>query len=256
MDQYKRFNHKEANFRFFCGAAGADDRLIQSILKNRALLEAYIAARRDFRDALAPVPLAAPEDLPPAALERGMIPEIVARMDGASRLTGLGPMASVAGGFAQLALEAVLAAGADHAVVENGGDVCLRAGTELVLGIYPGNAFFKTRLAFRIPPGTGPLSVCSSSGTMGHSLSFGKCDLATVCAADGFLADSAATLAGNLVKEPGDIQGALDRLMEIPGVRGVLIIVKDKIGMAGELPELTAAGDPEMETRITRADLL
>lgn len=250
-DEYRRFTHKEANFRLSC--RGREDLLIASILKNRELLDAYIARVPAFKTALSPLPLAEPDGLPPEAKENGRLPEIVLRMDAASRLTGLGPMAAVAGAFAQMALEHVLAAGEDHAVIENGGDICLKTASRLVLGIYPGNEYFKTKLAFSIPPGTGPLSVCSSSGTMGHSLSFGKCDLATVCAADGFLADSAATLAGNLVKEAGDIEAALARVRAIPGVEGALIIFRDKIGMTGKLPELVSSKDPDMESRITQA---
>lgn len=243
MDQYIRFNHKEANFRLFC--RGREEILINSILNNRKALDEYINLRPEFQSALSPLRLFTP------AAPLSCLPEIARRMLEASRLTGLGPMASVAGGFAQMALEAAEKEGHTHAVVENGGDICLVTQKELILGIYPGGSRFKNRLAFRVPPGE-RLAVCSSSGIMGHSLSLGKCDLATVTAGDGFLADSAATLAGNLVKVPEDIQPAVERLLKIPGVLGVLIILGEKIGLGGRLPELVANKDPDLEARITR----
>ena len=60
-----------------------------------------------------------------------------------------------------------------------------------------------------VAPDEMPLSVCSCSGRLGHSLSFGDCDLATVVAADAALADACTTLAANLVKSEADLDGAL-----------------------------------------------
>ena len=67
-----------------------------------------------------------------------------------------------------------------------------------------------------------PLAICSSSGTMGHSLSLGRCDLATVFARDASLADAAATLAGNLVSREEDLEPAVNRVLAIEGIQGCL----------------------------------
>lgn len=70
---------------------------------------------------------------------------------------------------------------------------------------------------------------------MGHSLSFGKAD--AVCAVSGScaLADAAATSVGNQVKSKQDIENALEFGKNIPGIRGLLIIIGDKLGAWGDL---------------------
>jgi len=73
-------------------------------------------------------------------------------------------------------------------------------------------------------------------------MSLGRCDLATVVAKDAALADAAATQAANLVRTPEDIDPALERIMAIRDVSGVLIVQDDRIGLAGRLPQLVKAG--------------
>jgi hypothetical protein len=246
--RFVQFNHKEANFRL---SVPADSGMIQTILRDRAALDRYIRYRPLFKTSLVPLPdTPGPEEplTPPAVAP----PETARRMMEAARLTGLGPMAAVAGGFAQRAVEAALAAGEIEAIAENGGDVVLRLSSEMILGIHPGEGPLKDKLAFRILPEEAPLSLCSSSGRMGHSLSLGRADLVTVCGEDGFIADAAATLGGNLVKVPADMPVAVDRLLAIPGVRGVLLICEGKIALGGRLPEIIRNGGPGMEGKITR----
>ncbi|MFH2115751.1 MAG: UPF0280 family protein, partial [Spirochaetota bacterium] len=139
-----------------------------------------------------------------------------------------------------------------ESIVENGGDIFLMLESPLLMGLYAGASSLSGRLAFRIEPGRTPLGVCSSSGTMGHSLSLGSCDLATVFSEDSALADAAATLAANLVSTEADIQPALDRVGSIPGILGVLIIKGDKLGMTGELPPLIKHDDPRFTDKITK----
>ncbi len=240
MNKYLNFNYKEANFRL---SSPGEAVLMASIISNRALLDEYITGVPSFRTSLSPLPLT----------ERGdKIPEIAARMYTASDITGLGPMASVAGGFAQLAVETGIKAGEKNIVVENGGDISIRSDREILLGIYPGNSFLRNKLAFRLIPSESPLAICSSSSVMGHSLSLGKCDLATVTGPDAFLVDSAATRACNEVKKEDDIEPVLEKISSIPGIEGILIIFRGKIGIAGILPELVQNRDGELQTKITR----
>ena len=211
--------------------------------------------RPAFRESLSPLEdIPGPGEVsgPPFDASGSGLPDMVRRMLEAGRLTGLGPMAAVAGGFAQAAVEAAVAAGFDEAAAENGGDVVLKLKEEMILGIHPGAGPLEGKLAFRILPEQTPVSICSSSSRMGHSLSFGRCDLATVAGRDGYIADAAATLAGNLVKGPEDMQPAIDRLLTIPGVRGVLLVCGGQIGLGGRLPELIKNIDPETGKKITR----
>jgi hypothetical protein len=161
-------------------------------------------------------------------------------------------MAAVAGAIAQAAALAAIQAGAAEAIVENGGDLYLHSNAEVLVGLFAGTPRFSASLAFRVAPGKLPLAICSSSGTMGHSLSFGKCDLATVVSRSAALADAAATRAGNLVTRASDIPRALEAVLSIPGVDGLLLIKDDKLGMAGNLPELIKNADCEVFAKITR----
>jgi len=220
---YRTFTHKEAVFRVCCEQF---DAVCEEILRQRRILEQYIARHPAFRDSLEPIEL-----LPEA-------PEVARRMARAARPVGVGPMAAVAGAMAQCAAEAGLAAGAPEAIVENGGDVYLKAARPVIIGLHTGTPELSDRLAFSLAAGDTPIAICSSSGKMGHSMSLGDCDLATVVARDAALADAAATQAANLVRTVGEVDSALERIAAIEGVDGVLIVQSDRIGLAGRLPKL------------------
>jgi ApbE superfamily uncharacterized protein (UPF0280 family) len=237
MREYRSFAYKGANFRIACPRF---ERLVREIRRQRNLLEAYIRRQPEFLKALQPLEL-----LPQA-------PEVARRMAAAALATGVGPMAAVAGAMAQLAAEAALEDGADEAIVENGGDIFLASPAPVLIGLYAGDNGISGLLALEVRREEMPLSVCSSSSRLGHSLSFGDCDLATVAAADGGLADAAATLAGNLVKTESDLAGALERVAAIPGVGGVLIVKNGKVGLAGRLPRLVRHADRDLALKITR----
>ena len=195
-------------------------------MRQRGILEDYIKRHADFRRSLEPLEL-----LPGA-------PEVAERMARAARLVGVGPMAAVAGAMAQSAAQAGLQAGAAEAIVENGGDIYLKAAKPVIIALVTGAAKLAARLALALKPEETPISICSSSGKMGHSMSLGKCDLATVVAADAALADAAATAAANLVRTIEDVDPALERIAAIAGVDGVIIVKDDRIGLAGNLPRL------------------
>jgi len=223
---YRAFTYKEAVFRICCERF---DDATAEIVRQRHVLEDYLDRHPAFRRSLEPVaPLAD-------------APEVARRMARAARLVGVGPMAAVAGAMAQCAAEAGLRAGAPEAVVENGGDVYLQAVRPVVVGLYAGLGELADRLAFSLRPADTPISICSSSGKMGHSTSLGDCDLAVVVAKDAALADAAATLAANLVRRDADVGPAMKRVADIAGIDGVMIVKNDRVGLAGRLPELVKA---------------
>lgn len=240
---FSEFTHKQAHYRI---ASDKTHIIIESIRRHRRQLEDYIARRREFSEALSPLPAPPP----------GEAPEIVRRLDTASRKTCVGPMAAVAGAVAALACEAAAAAGAAEAVVDNGGDIFIRRvrdGKPIYIGIYAGAGPAFRDLAFKIEPADMPLAICSSSSTMGHSLSFGKCDLATIFSPDAALADAAATAACNAVQSAGDIEKVLQHITEIAGMSGAVIIKGEHIGMAGTVPELVRHRDPELPLKVTKS---
>ncbi|MCK5434567.1 MAG: UPF0280 family protein, partial [Dehalococcoidales bacterium] len=80
-----------------------------------------------------------------------------------------------------------------------------------------------------------PLGICTSSGTVGHSLSYGKADAVVVLSKSATLADAAATAIGNLIVQAGDIPNGLEFANGIDGLKGVIIIKGDKVGLWGDV---------------------
>lgn len=220
---YRTFVHKEASLRI---CSDKYDVVVGEIVRQRALLEEYIRRHPDFQHSLTPLPVDA------------MAPAVAQRMAKAAQLAGVGPMAAVAGAMAQLAVEAAIKAGAREAIVDNGGDIYLQADGPVTIGIYAGKDNRIGKLAFWLKSSDTPLSICASSGKMGHSLSLGQCDLAVVVAKEGALADAAATRAANLVTSLSDVEPALRTISALPGVSGVLIVQEGYVGLAGQLPRL------------------
>ncbi|HPD46985.1 MAG TPA: UPF0280 family protein [Anaerohalosphaeraceae bacterium] len=220
---YHSFAHKDAVFRICCACF---EQVCAEIVRQRAVLERYIAADGRFLTSFAPVPC------------ESEAPEIARHMAWAGQLAGTGPMAAVAGAMAQRAAQAGLESGAEEAIVDNGGDIFLKIVRPATIRLYTGNTSLAGRLAFRFEPEDTPTAVCSSSSRMGHSVSLGDCDLATVVARDAALADAAATQAANLVKQESDIDKALEAIMAIAGIAGVLIVKNERVGLAGQLPPL------------------
>lgn len=220
---YRTFTHREALFRICCDRF---DAVTTEIISQRQVLEDYIKRHPDFQHSFEPIEL------------HDGAPEVAQRMARAARLVGVGPMAAVAGAMAQLAAEAALKAGASEAIVDNGGDIYLRVVEPALIALGTGTAELADRLGFSLQADNTPVAICSSSGRMGHSKSLGKCNLATVVAADAALADAAATQAANLVRTVEDVDRALERIAAIKGINGVVIAKDDRVGLAGQLPQL------------------
>jgi len=235
--RYAKFVWKDACYEVL---SDRPDRIREAVIALRRSLEGYLLQNPEFAAALQPPAMIAAD-----------APSIVRRMHAASILTGVGPMAAVAGTIAQMAVEAALAAGATHAVVNNGGDVFLSAKRDVLVGIHPGDDHpLANRIAFLVRRTEQPLAVCTSSGRMGHSLSFGVCDAAVVTARDAAVADAAATMAANLVKKPEDVEYAAERACSVPGVLGALIVCGRLTAMAGRLPDLTTAKGADIASRV------
>ncbi|OGP75328.1 MAG: thiamine biosynthesis protein ApbE [Deltaproteobacteria bacterium RBG_16_49_23] len=194
----------------------------ESVLKYRNQLETYIAMNPDFERSLVPIE------------EASHVPEIVREMIRTSSLACVGPMAAVAGAMAESVSKDLLQL-SNEVIVENGGDIYLATSRERIIGIYAGLSPLSLKVGIVIEPGETPLGVCTSSGTVGPSLSFGKADAVCVVSKSAALADAAATAVGNVVREKQDIERGLERGKEIKGVSGVLIIVKEKMGAWGKI---------------------
>lgn len=188
----------------------------------RRELEEHINSRREFLYSLSPIETCCDS------------PSIILDMYRASAAAGVGPMAAVAGAVAEHTGRGLLEF-TDEVIVENGGDIWLNLKTSAVLGIYVNSIYFRDRIRLNINPENTPCSICTSSSTLGHSLSFGKADAATIVAEGGALADAVATGACNLVQNENDLQKAVDYAMSVSGVRGCMIIFRDRFAACGEI---------------------
>jgi len=198
----------------------------QTIIATRETIEAYIAKQPRFRTTLEPLAIEVEAPL------------VIRLMAAAASCGHVGPMAAVAGAIAQSTVEALVAAGAAYVIMDNGGDIVLCIDRPATIGIFTGPAVIRD-IALRFLPRPGIFSVCTSSGTVGHSLSFGHADAATVIARDGYLADAMATALGNRIKKgtPKEIEEAIRQSL-ITGVDGLLVVANERLGLGGELPEI------------------
>jgi ApbE superfamily uncharacterized protein (UPF0280 family) len=192
------------------------------VLKYRRKLERYIAGHSAFLTSLNPVPVEEND------------PDIVKMMASAASLAGVGPMAAVAGAIAELVGNELLAF-SPEIIIENGGDIFLRSLKNRVVGIYAGESPLSGKIGIEIAPGDTPCGVCTSSGTVGHSLSFGRADAVTVISPSAALADAGGTATGNRVQTAGDIPEAIEFARQIPGITGVLIIMGKQMGAWGNV---------------------
>ena len=180
------------------------------------------------------------------------IGDVTKRMCEASRMAEVGPMASVAGIIAQLCVERMVEEGANLAVVDNGGDIAIFTDRELVVGVYSGTGI---KIGFKIKPSEEIRAICTSSGKIGHSISFGYADAATVFGRDACIADAFATALGNKIKENHGRE-ELERVLSSFWERakkyneGIFAIKGEFIGFAGRIPEVTEAEiNPDLITR-------
>ena len=162
----------------------------------------------------------------------------VTRMAAAGEAAGVGPMAAVAGAIAFAGVEAMAGAGARFGVIDNGGDIALISDREVRIGIHAGDAPVSNRFAFLVPPQEEILGICTSSATVGPSISLGIADAVTVFSPDVALADAWATAICNEIT-PDDLS-VLDRI-DLSKVTGVFAIIGDWTCSSGSVPRLIRA---------------
>lgn len=183
----------------------------------RRQIESYIAKDNKFLTSLKPISVEL------------RAPLIVREMSKAAVFANVGPMAAVAGAIAQFLGKDLLKRGFKEVIIENGGDIFLKTNKKRAIGIYTGRSKFFKGICLLVEPSIVPLGICTSSGTVGHSLSFGCADSVIILSKNTLLADAAATATGNLVKSKLDLQKALNFAKSIKGIEAVVIIIKDNL---------------------------
>jgi uncharacterized protein len=207
---------------YISAAINLESKARKSILKYRAILKKYILTHPAFLTTLEPIPV------------EKEAPLIIQAMAEAAAKASVGPMAAVAGAVAHFVGEE-LARFSPEIIIENGGDIYLRSWQDRLIGIYAGKSPLSGKIGLEIAGKETPLGISTSSGTVGHSLSFGKADAVVVTADTAILSDAVATGIGNLILSPADFRGAIERAKIIPGVRGIVIIKDEEMGLWGNI---------------------
>ena len=200
---------------------------LDCIREHRCLLLEYIRANPEFEYSLEPVNVVD-------------APEVVQQMAQVSKVAGVGPMATVAGVFADLAAETMINKNAKVAIVENGGEVALYSDRPIIVSVGAGTNALSERIGFNVSKF--PCGVATSSGRHSHAFSMGDSDTVTVFAENAGLADAVATASANVVLgEFGfDVKAGVDAALVIKGVYGALAIRDDNVSTGGLLPQIVA----------------
>lgn len=195
---------------------------LKAVLKYRADIEEYMSKYPEFLISFQPLPI------------QENIPAIVKEMLLAAGEASVGPMAAVAGAIAEYVGKELLPFSSEI-IVGNGGDIFIVSQKRRTIKIYAGNSPLTGKIALQIEPEETPLGLCTSSGTFGHSFSFGKADAVIAIAPSASLADAAATAIGNLVESAAHIPKAIEFAQGIKGLRGVAVIKDNEMQTWGKV---------------------
>ncbi len=196
-------------------------RAVEAVRVCRKQIEEYIARHPEFKTSLEPCDV------------ENALP-VVEEMAEAARLAGVGPMAAVAGAVAGF-VGRKLKESSEEVIVENGGDIYVETRRDITVGLFAGNSSFTGKLSLAVRGEDTPLGICTSSGTVGHSLSFGRADAVTVICRSAAVADAYATAFANKIKEPGDVEAVVQSASSAPKVLGFLAVLGDKLGTWGNI---------------------
>ena len=231
------FVEKESDITIISESKDAILRARKTFFSHRKELEEYVSGHESFLKSFTPVRV-------------NTDVRVVNMMALAAELSEVGPMAAVAGALADLMLEAMKEGTSQEeiddspariALVENGGEIAIDSEEPMKIALYAGHNELNLRIGFLIEKKDCPLGLGTSSASIGHAVSLGEADAATIFARDAALADAAATRICNLVKGEDvekSIKRALDAVDDIEGVRGALISRENKVGQAGSLPKM------------------
>ena len=184
----------------------------------RRQMDAYLLMDPQYKTALTPYN---------AGLEA---PNILKEMSRVSHKTGIGPMSAVAGAVAKKVAEFL---GTQEVIVENGGDIYAQAASDMDISVFAGQSPLSEKIGLHIPAAEFPLGICTSSGTVGPSLSLGRADAVMIVCKDVLLADSYATAMANRIKTVNDLQSVIDRISDIPEILGAIAVKDDRMAITG-----------------------
>lgn len=199
-------------------------------------LEKYIAQNNDFLLSIEPI-----------RKYEDDLPLIIRMMYESSVLADVGPMACVAGSISQLSLDYLIEHDSKYSIVENGGDIAMINDEKVLCGIFSNNPILGNDIAFEIKARKRPLGICTSSGKIGHSISFGEADSVTVLSKSSSIADGLATRIANDVAGESSEDRVYNALESAENFKeffdGVLIISDENVGTVGKLPKIVETSE-------------
>lgn len=212
---------------------GESDLLIFSSQLDLAKVEKYLKNCRDdilraisqdnnFLTSLTPIDL------------NSKMPKIVKDMVLATSHYKVGPMAAVAGAIAQY-LGRYIKGMSEEVIIENGGDIYISTKSEKVIKIYSKDKVYEDKLEIILKPDQKEVALCTSSGKLGHSKSFGNSDAVMIKAEDAILADAAATAFANKLQSKRDIERVLSQAKDDKYIMGIIILIDGNLGVWGDI---------------------
>jgi ApbE superfamily uncharacterized protein (UPF0280 family) len=175
------------------------------------------------------------------------IPKIIELMINGAKIANVGPTATLAGAIAEISLDYLIEQKSNYSIIENGGDIAFLNNynkKKVVIGIYAGNSPLSGKIGFefKFKKKNQKFGVCSSSASVGYSLSYGRSDCVTVIAHQASIADGLATSIGNAVNGKKNEDAIENSLITAEKFKehyiGALIIVGKSIGTIGKLPKI------------------
>ena len=189
----------------------------------RRSMDAYLLMDPQYQAALTPYD---------AGLEA---PDILKEMSRVSHKTGIGPMSAVAGAVALRVAEFLKSKfGVKEVIVENGGDIYAEAHSDMDIAVFAGQSPLSEKIGLHIPAADFPLGICTSSGTVGPSLSLGRADAVMIVCKDVLLADSYATAMANRIQSVNDLQPVIDLIQNNPDILGAIVVKDDRMAICGQ----------------------
>jgi len=212
------------------------DPIRSAVIRARAELLAHIERCPEFRWSLEPI------DKPAGAL-----PWFISQMYDAARLADVGPFAAVAGAMAEVAARSAVGAGAHDVIVENGGDISLHGDGPFIVGIYAGDSPLSEKVGLKVNPAGSYAGLCTSSATVGESVSFGEADAVAIYSpSSAITADAAATSVCNEVRGKDGLRRGIEKAKVIGGI-GVMIVRGKEMAAWGDLPEVVNLASAEAD---------
>lgn len=188
----------------------------------REQLERYLDRDPDYRRALIPY------------LPQPDAPSLLHKMAVAAATAGIGPMSAVAGAVARETGRMLRREfGVGEVLVENGGDIYADVHRPLDVALFAGTSPLSERVGLHIPLQNAPLGICTSSGTVGPSLSFGRADALMIVCRDVLLADSYATAFANRIRTEEEVGTVVEQACAAPEILGAMAVKGERLAVGG-----------------------